>query len=110
MVATQLLESMIINPTPTRAEVVDVVNAILEGIDSLLLTGETAIGKYPIECVKWIRKIIARYENDVNVIRDLVFFKKLTIRERFAKGIIELTENIGTKIVVYTKTENAPRN
>ena len=58
IVATQLLDSMINNPVPTRSEVVDVVEAIQEGVDALMLTNETAIGKYPIESVKWLKRII----------------------------------------------------
>ncbi len=48
---------MIENSIPTRAEVVDIYNAVLDGVDALLLTGETAVGKYPVEAVKWLRKI-----------------------------------------------------
>ncbi|MFN3384895.1 MAG: pyruvate kinase, partial [Archaeoglobaceae archaeon] len=63
VIATQILESMIGNPTPTRAEVSDIANAVFEGVDALMLTGETAIGKYPVEAVKWLRKIVERAEN-----------------------------------------------
>jgi pyruvate kinase len=62
IVATHLLESMIENPTPTRAEVTDIANAIYEGSDAIMLSGETSIGKYPIECVRFLKSISYRTE------------------------------------------------
>ena len=62
IVATHLLESMINNPTPTRAEVTDVANAIYEGADAVMLSGETTIGSYPVECVKFIKRIADKTE------------------------------------------------
>ena len=57
IVATQLLESMINKPHPTRAEVSDVTNAVYEGADALMLSGETSIGKHPVKCVQYLRDI-----------------------------------------------------
>lgn len=62
IVATQLLESMIVNPTPTRAEVTDVMNAAYEEADSLMLSGETSVGRYPDRCVEAIVRIANRIE------------------------------------------------
>jgi pyruvate kinase len=62
IVATHLLESMIENPTPTRAEVTDVANAIYEGADAVMLSGETTIGKYPTEAVNFISRIATQTE------------------------------------------------
>ncbi|MGJ8634261.1 MAG: pyruvate kinase, partial [Luteolibacter sp.] len=62
IVATQLLESMIQNPTPTRAEVTDVMNAAYEEADCLMLSGETSVGRYPVRCVEALVRISERIE------------------------------------------------
>jgi len=66
-VATNLLESMVVNPRPTRAEANDVINTLLDGADGLVLAAEVAIGDYPVGCLSMIRALIRQYETQVKL-------------------------------------------
>jgi len=100
IIATQLLESMINNPMPTRAEVMDVSNAVWEGVDALMVSGETTVGKYPIECVTWLDRIIREAER----MRFLqINPKEETVYDNFVQGIVEMAKELRAKIVAYTR-------
>ena len=66
IIATQMLESMVSEPVPTRAEVSDIANSIFDGSDALMVTGETAIGMHPVEVIKVLKKVILETEKTIN--------------------------------------------
>jgi len=103
IVATHLLESMIENPIPTRAEVTDVANAIYEGVDAIMLSGETGVGKYPERCVKQLDAIAESSERYPG----LGFEKELLARsdkQNIAIHAVALAEAIGAAgLVVITR-------
>lgn len=103
IVATHLLESMIENPIPTRAEVTDVANAIYEEVDAVMLSGETTIGKYPVRCVEQLVEIAETTES----VAGLNFVARLNHggdKQRLAYTAVNLAETIAAKgIVVITR-------
>ena len=108
--ATQMLDSMIKNPRPTRAEVNDVANAILDGTDCVMLSGESAKGKYPVEAVTVMAKVAAKMDPLVNVKRTMDK-DDITITSAVARGTADVSEELGAKvIVVATQSGRAARD
>jgi pyruvate kinase len=103
IVATHLLESMIDNPIPTRAEVTDVANAIYEGVDAVMLSGETSVGQYPIRCVEQLDEIARHTERWPG----LGYEKSLLAesdKQHIANNAVALAEDIrAAGIVVITR-------
>jgi len=110
IVATQILESMLNNQVPTRAEVTDIFNSVGERVDAILLTGETAIGKYPIEAVKWASKVLSEADN--LHVSEVLYYKEdfiESIFDKFARGVIYISHIINGKIIGFTKGGNTAR-
>jgi len=100
--ATQMMESMITNPVPTRAEVSDVANAVLDGTDAVMLSAETAAGKYPLETVKEMAQICLAAEKGETVKLDADFTGKVfqRIDQSIAMGALFTAHHLGAKAIV----------
>ena len=103
IVATHMLESMIENPLPTRAEITDIANAVFEQADAIMLSGETTVGKYPVECVKVFDRVASRIERSggAGYAADAIITDP---RHKMMKSAVVLANSFAnSKIVVFTR-------
>ncbi|MPZ95638.1 MAG: pyruvate kinase [Propionibacteriales bacterium] len=110
IVATQMLESMISAPRPTRAEASDVANAVLDGADAVMLSGETSVGKYPIQTVETMRRIIASTESEGLERMAAIDWEPRTRSGIIAKAAAEVAERAGARyLVAFTASGDSAR-
>lgn len=101
--ATQMLDSMMRNPRPTRAEVTDVANAIFDGTDAIMLSGETAAGKYPVESVRTMADIAKKTEESLDydsILREKAVGKEKTITDAISHATCRSAHDLGASAII----------
>lgn len=109
IIATHMLESMIENPLPTRAEVTDIANAVYEKADCIMLSGETTTGKYPVECVRVMDRIARQVEGETvkGQLQDVILKTPKALLLRSALQLAQDMDKCG--IIVFTRGGTLPR-
>ncbi len=106
IIATQMLKSMTENPAPTRAEVADVANAILDGTDAIMLSEETAVGKYPVEAVRMMSRIAERIERSPAIYRRYEMSEG-TVTEAIGESACQIADRIGAAAIIPSTTSGS---
>jgi pyruvate kinase len=108
--ATEMLESMIHNPRPTRAEISDVANAVYDGTSAVMLSGETAAGAYPVQSVTAMAKILEHAEEHIEYIQTIDNFEIRSTSEALSHSAATLAKDLNAKVIVaVTKSGHTAR-